>query len=189
MLGQLGDRRRMPELDVELLDRAVDREVEFLQPARNLDGPALIAEIALDLADDRRRRVGRELDAALEIEAVDRFEQPDRADLDQIVERFAAIGELDRQVARQVEVRDDEFAAQPLVLGLPASDRGPLSSSGRARKVGEASERLPRALAIPALRVDMGTELTLPRDALGHDELAFRRERRSCIPRCPSARG
>ena len=52
-----------------------------MQTARNLDGPALVAEIALDLADDRRRRVRRELDAALEIEAVDRLEQSDGADL------------------------------------------------------------------------------------------------------------
>ena len=64
------------------------------------------------------RGVGRELDAALEIEAVDRLEQPDRADLNQIVERLAAVGELDREEARQVEMRHDEFVAQPLVFGL-----------------------------------------------------------------------
>ena len=51
------------------------REIEFLQAARNLDRPSFVAEIALDLADDRRRRIRREFDAAFEIEAVDRLEQ------------------------------------------------------------------------------------------------------------------
>jgi len=30
MRGQLGNGRRVPELDVQLLDRAIDGEVEFL---------------------------------------------------------------------------------------------------------------------------------------------------------------
>ena len=47
-------------------------------------------EVAPDLADDRRHRVGRELDPALELEAVDRLDQPDRADLDEVVDRLAA---------------------------------------------------------------------------------------------------
>jgi hypothetical protein len=35
----------------------------------------MIAEVALDLADDVRRRVGGELDAAVDIEAIDRLDQ------------------------------------------------------------------------------------------------------------------
>ena len=106
---QFGDGRRVAVLDGEALDRAVDAEVQLLQPARHLDRPALVAEIALDLADDRRRGVGRKLDAAFEVEAVDRFEQSEHADLDQVVERFSAIRELDGEESHEVEVRDDEF--------------------------------------------------------------------------------
>ena len=141
----------MAELDRELLDRAVDREVELLQPARHLDGPALVAEIALDLADDRRRRVRRELDAALEIEAVDRLEQADRSDLDQIVERLAAVGELDREIAHEIEVRDDEFVAQPLVSSsvcpAPLRDRD---------EPQELRKKLTRPLAIRTRLVPFG---------------------------------
>ena len=95
MPGQIADGRRPAERHRELFDCAVDAQVEFLQPARDLDGPALVAEVALDLADDRRGRVGRELDPAVEVETVDRLEQADGADLNQIVERFAAVGKLD----------------------------------------------------------------------------------------------
>jgi hypothetical protein len=42
--------------------------------------------VALDLADDVGRRVRRELDATVDVEAVDRLDQADRADLDEIVE-------------------------------------------------------------------------------------------------------
>src|ERR1700676_5717047 len=101
----------MTQLDGKFFDRAVDAEVELLQPARHLDRPTFVAEIAFDLADDRRRRVGRELDPALEIEPIDRLEQADRADLNEVVECFTAIGELERQVANEVEVRDDELIA------------------------------------------------------------------------------
>src|ERR1700694_5916624 len=102
----------MAELHRQLLDRAVDAQVEFMEPARHFDRPAFVTEIPLDLADDRRRRIGGELDSALEIEAVDRFEQTDRADLDEVVERLAAVRELDREITHQIEVRDDELGAR-----------------------------------------------------------------------------
>ena len=115
--ASLGDRRRAPERDGQLLDRAVDAEVEFLQAARHLDRPAFVAEVALDLADDRRRRVGRELDAALEVEAVDRLEQPDACRLgSRSSSASPRFDELDREKAHEVEVRDDQLVAQRVVL-------------------------------------------------------------------------
>ena len=45
----------------------------------------------LDLADDVRRGVRRELDTAVEIEPVDRLDQPDRADLNEILELLASV--------------------------------------------------------------------------------------------------
>ena len=102
----------------EFVAGAVDREIELLQAARNLDRPAFIAKVALDLADDRRRRVGRELDAALEIETVDRLEQPDGSDLHEVVERLPAIGKSHREKAHEIEMNDDELVAQSFVLGF-----------------------------------------------------------------------
>src|SRR6266516_4067736 len=58
--------------------------VQLLQAARHPHRPALVAEVALDLADDVRRRVGRQLDPSVEVEAVDRLDQADRADLDEV---------------------------------------------------------------------------------------------------------
>ena len=58
---------------------------ELLEVARGAHGPALVAEVALELAQDRRRRKGRERDAAIGIEAVDRLQQPERRDLDEIL--------------------------------------------------------------------------------------------------------
>ena len=54
-----------------------------------------------DLPDDGRHRIRGELDAALELEAVDRLDQPDRADLDEVVDRFAAAGVAPREGANQ----------------------------------------------------------------------------------------
>src|SRR5712691_8036814 len=46
----------------------------------------------LDLADDVGGRIGRQLDAAVDVEAVDRLDQADRADLNEILELLTAIG-------------------------------------------------------------------------------------------------
>ena len=71
-LRELRDRRRAAELDNLILDDLRELDVELLEAARARDGPALVAEVPLDLADDVRRRVRRELDAAVDVEAVDR---------------------------------------------------------------------------------------------------------------------
>ena len=80
--------------------------------------PAAVAEVALDLADDRRHGVRLERDAAVEVEAVDRLDQPDRADLHQVVERLALAGvaACDRPHERQVLL--DQLVARTLVAFL-----------------------------------------------------------------------
>ena len=55
-LGDLGDRRRALELVAELRDRALDRADPLLQAARHAHRPDAVAEVALQLAEDRRRR-------------------------------------------------------------------------------------------------------------------------------------
>src|SRR5512133_2901342 len=60
-LRKLRNRRRSPELHRELLDQARELDVQLLQAARHAHRPALVAEVPLDLADDVRRSVGRQL--------------------------------------------------------------------------------------------------------------------------------
>src|SRR4029077_13694455 len=59
-LGELGDRGRATELDGLLLEESRELDVHLLQAARDAHRPAAVAEVALDLADDVRRRVGRQ---------------------------------------------------------------------------------------------------------------------------------
>src|SRR3954463_6345986 len=66
----------------------------------------------LDLADDVRRRVRRQLDAALEVEAVDRLDQADRADLHEILELLAAVRVAPRERADEGHVLLDQLLAR-----------------------------------------------------------------------------
>ncbi len=68
-----------------------------------------------DRAFDRRRRVGSERDASTRIEAITRFDQPDRADLNQIVERFTPAGVAARDGMHQGQVRLNQVL--PRILG------------------------------------------------------------------------
>ena len=68
--------------------------------------------MALDLADDVRRRVGRQLDAARDVEAVDRLDQADRSDLDEVLELLATVGVTPRQRADERHVVLDELLAR-----------------------------------------------------------------------------
>ena len=117
-------------------------------------GPALVAEVALDLADDRRGGVGRELDAALEVEAVDRLDQADRADLDEVVVGLAAVAEPAGQVLDQGQVQLDQrvaggwsgggrpgsrTAAREELAGALAVDREPRAADRSGRAVGGGS--------------------------------------------------
>ncbi len=54
------------------LDRAREPDAELLHPAGHVERPRAVAEVALDLADDRRNGVGRELHVAARVEALDR---------------------------------------------------------------------------------------------------------------------
>ena len=99
----------------------VDLDRQLLEVARDADRPALVAEVALDLAEDRRHRERRERRLAGRVEAVDRLQQPERRDLDQVVELLAAAlvaaGELARQ--RQ-EPRDERLARGGVALAVVA---------------------------------------------------------------------
>src|SRR6185295_120669 len=108
-LRELRDRRRPPELDCLILDDLRQLHVELLETARDAHGPALVTEVALDLADDVRRRVRGQLDTAVDVEAVDRLDQTDAADLDEIVELLAAVGVAAGERADEGEVLLDQL--------------------------------------------------------------------------------
>ncbi len=116
--GELVDRRRPAELAAQLLDQLRELEVQLLEAARNVHRPAAVAEVALDLADDRRHGVRLERHPAVEVEAVDRLDQPDRADLDQVVEWFALAGIATGDRPHERHVLFDQLVARPLVAFL-----------------------------------------------------------------------
>ena len=131
VLRHLAHLRRASELLGEDLRRAADRERALLEVARHAQRPALVAEMALQLAENRGCGVARELRAAAGLEPVDRLDQPEARDLEQIVERLVGVDVAQRQVARQRQ--------EPLHELLP---RGKVSESG-----GSGSGALARAPA------------------------------------------
>jgi hypothetical protein len=72
--------------------------------------------MTLQLTDDRRCGVGRELEPAVGVEAVDGLEQAHRRHLDEVVEGFAPVHEPAGEVLGEPEVRPHELVPQ---LGVP----------------------------------------------------------------------
>src|SRR5580704_3479081 len=72
--------------------------------------------MALELADDRRRCVARELLAELGLEPIDRVQQPEGRDLNKVVERLATVDVAERQLARKRDEPLDELVAS---VGVP----------------------------------------------------------------------
>ena len=97
------------------LDRPRELEAQLLHPARHVEGPRAVAEVALDLADDRWHGVRRELHATIDVEALDREHEADGADLDEILERLAPPGVARRDLADERQVLLDESVSRRLV--------------------------------------------------------------------------
>src|SRR5205807_1623865 len=117
-LGELGDRRRPAELNRQLLHQARQLHVQLLQAARHAHRPTLVTKVALDLADDVRSRIGRQLDASLQVEAVNRLDQPDGADLDEIFELLTAVRVPPSERAHERHVLLDQLLARVQVTLL-----------------------------------------------------------------------
>ena len=86
MLGECPSLAVSPSIVVDSL------RIQLLKRPGNADGPTLVPEVALDLPHHVRGRVGSERHVALEVEAVDRLQQADRADLLDVLQRLAAVG-------------------------------------------------------------------------------------------------
>ena len=128
---------RTAELARHLVADAVDLDRELLQVARHAHRPALVAEVALELAEDRRDRERRERGLARRVEAVDRLEQPERGDLDQVVEllpaALVAAGELAREGQ---EARDELLARGGIALAVVADEQAPVLLGPRGAVLG-----------------------------------------------------
>jgi hypothetical protein len=76
----------------------------------------VIAQVAAQLAQDRGNREGAERGAAIRVVAVDRLDERQAGDLEQVVERLGRVREAHRHAAgERLESR-----RQPLTVGLLA---------------------------------------------------------------------
>ena len=125
------------------------------------------------------RGVGGELHAALQVEPVDRLDQPDRGDLGEVVEPLAAVAEPAGEVLHQRQVQLDQLAADTRrrsgrrAAARPAARtaRGP--APGRARSARSARSprwpgrpRSPRSPG-PRTRCSPGPRPVMPSGARG----------------------
>src|SRR5262249_29445966 len=117
-LGDIRDRRRPTEFLRHHRDQAADLQVQLLACARHPYAPALVPEMTLDLAEDRRHGVVDERRLAVRVEAVDRLDETDRADLDEVVEAFAPPGEPGSGPSDHREARADDIAAHLVALWI-----------------------------------------------------------------------
>src|SRR5215207_6211156 len=138
-LREILDRRRAAELRREAVDFARDAGAQLLQPARDAHGPRTVAEVALDLAQDRRHRKGREAQLATEVEAIDRLDEPDAADLLEIVERLAAVRVTSSERSDERHHALDQENARLLVALLVPATQQLVLVNGRIDR--QASER------------------------------------------------
>ena len=97
----------------------VSSATAFLQVARDAHGPALVAEVALELAQDRRDGEGGERDGAARVEPIDRLDQPERGNLHEVLERLPGTGVAAGELPREREALVRKSAAQVALLDEP----------------------------------------------------------------------
>ena len=102
--------------------KRVELDVQLLHSPRHPDRPALVAEVALQLADDRRSGERRELEAAFGLEALDRLDEAERCDLDEVVERDAPVGEPPGEMLGETQVGLDQLVANGPLAGAAVVD-------------------------------------------------------------------
>jgi hypothetical protein len=104
--------------------------------------------VSLEFAEYGRRGVARELGSAIGFEGVDRLDQAEAGDLQQVLERLVGIRVAKREVPRQREEAPDELlAGREIVLGDSRSLRSPRPARAPSPTVGEeiGTKLVPRA--------------------------------------------
>jgi hypothetical protein len=135
----------------ELRHAQPERRVELLESPWDPDRPRPVAEMPLDLTLDRRDREGREVDAPIELEAVDRVDEPDRADLYEILVGLAAADVPAREPADEREVLLDERGAR-LNVAMPVVQAKEAPGRRAPRRERPWRLRTPRSRRSPCLR-------------------------------------
>lgn len=92
-VGNLAGRCLAPEVLGHELLRVPGRTRQLVHPTRHAHGPAGVAEVALQRADDRRLREAQERLAHLRVEPAHRQQQRVGRDLRQVLDRLPAAGE------------------------------------------------------------------------------------------------
>ena len=96
----------------------VDLGRKLLQTTRNAHAPALVAEVALDLAQNGGRSKRRKLKSTLGVKAIDGFQQTQVTDLHEVVEGLAAVLKFIGKKPYQVHVGHDELLAGIRITGF-----------------------------------------------------------------------
>ena len=109
MPGQIPQFGGPAGLGCELADCPVDAQRRLLRPARHVDRPAGVAEVAFELAEDRRDREGAKRDSERRVETANRPEQAEARDLDEIVDRLVGIAIAVGEPTRKREEASHEF--------------------------------------------------------------------------------
>lgn len=102
---------------LHLPPHAAHRQSQLSQAPRRFECPRLVAEVALDLPQDRRNRIGDEAHAARGIEAIQGKDEADIGDLNQILLGHRAAVEPARQVTDDPTMHEDEAGSQAGVTG------------------------------------------------------------------------
>src|SRR6185312_11847075 len=124
VLGQLGHGGRAVETAAEKLLSLLDLDRALLGAARHMDRPAQIAEVALELSEDRRDRERGEGRAAREVIAVDRLDQAEARHLQEVIEGLASSAVAAGQLAGEGEEALDELiAGLAIAVLLPAHEK------------------------------------------------------------------
>src|SRR5690606_31854642 len=111
-VGDLLGRRLVVELLRKVARRALV-DVDFLEHVhRQADGPGLVHDAALDGLADPPGGVGREAEAPLRVELLDRADQPEIAFLDQIEQRQAAVHVAPGDLHHQAQIALDHALAR-----------------------------------------------------------------------------
>ena len=111
----------------------VDAQLELLEVARHADGPAVVAEVALELSEDGGDGKARERESAPGVEALDRLEEAERGDLLEIVGVGAAVIAASEVVGEGKKAGDECVACRRIMIAAIAREepggivlRGPL---------------------------------------------------------------
>ncbi len=110
--GDVPRRGRAAEPCRQRAERLAHLQYELLGRPRHVDRPALVPEVALDLAEHRGHRVAGEAVAAVRVVAVDRLDQADAGNLDEVLERLAGVAVAGRELARERHEAHHELVAR-----------------------------------------------------------------------------